>query len=61
MKLSDAMKNKNILIQDVGKQQEVDRFFYHNVYRRPQYPRQDQTIDFFAPYFTAAAQEKKRG
>ena len=58
MKLSDAMKNKNILIQDVGEQQEIDRFFQHNVYRRPQYPRKDKTIDFFAPYFTAAAQQK---
>ena len=59
MKLFDSMKNKNILIQDVGLESEVQRFIGHNIYRRPEPPPTSvDSIDFFAPYFTSAAQEK---
>ena len=59
MDLFDSMKNKNILIQDVGLEPELQRFIEHNIYRRPEPPPTSvDSIDFFAPYFTTAAQEK---
>lgn len=59
MDLFYSMKNKNILIQDVGVESEVQRFIGHNIYRRPEPPPTSvDSIDFFAPYFTSAAQEK---
>ena len=54
MKLFD-WKNKHILIQDVGDMVELQRFIGHNIYRRD--PPPADGIDFFAPYFTLAAQE----
>ena len=60
MKLFDSMKNKNILIQDVGLESEVQRFIGHNIYRRPEPPPTSvDSIDFFAPYFTTAAQQTR--
>ena len=59
MDLFDSMKNKNVLIQDVGLEPELQRFIEHNIYRRPEPPPTSvDSIDFFAPYFTTAAQEK---
>ena len=56
MDLFDSMKDKYILIQDVGNIEELQRFIGHNIYRRDQ-PSADR-IDFFAPYFTLPAKEK---
>ena len=56
MNLFDSMKDKHILIQDVGNIEELQRFIGHNIYRRAQ-PSADR-IDFFAPYFTLPAKEK---
>ena len=55
----NSMKNKNILIQDVSKTEELQRFIGHNIYRRPQ-EQSDKvdSIDFFAPYFTLPAKDK---
>ena len=59
MDLFDSMKNKNILIQDVGRESELQRFIGHNIYRRSEpLPNTVDHVDFFAPYFTSAAQEK---
>ena len=59
MNLFDSMKNKNILIQDVGREAELQRFIGHNIYRRSEpLPNTVDHVDFFAPYFTSAAQEK---
>jgi len=56
MNLFDSMKDKHILIQDVGNIEELQRFIGHNIYRRAQPPA--DRIDFFAPYFTLSAKEK---
>ncbi|MBC6720674.1 hypothetical protein [Treponema sp. Marseille-Q4130] len=59
MDLFDSVRNKNILIQDVGDVSELQRFIGHNVYRRPEPPPDTvDHIDFFAPYFTLQAQER---
>ena len=56
MNLFDSMKDKHILIQDVGNIEELQRFIGHNIYRRDQPPA--DRVDFFAPYFTLPAKEK---
>ncbi len=56
MDLFDSMKDKHILIQDVGNIEELQRFIGHNIYRRDQ--QSADRIDFFAPYFTLPAKEK---
>ena len=56
MDMFNSMENKQILIQDVGNTEELQRFIGHNIYRRHIAPA--DRIDFFAPYFTLPAKEQ---